>query len=526
MEIAKELPELRLPVESFEQFCLLLDKDAQTITTILDKKSKEVINLDPFGVAETVSLEIYNDINILFGSKGTGKTEILYALSEYYNNIGFNTKVYVSSSNRLEEEYDLRGLAYNATAESFGLEECTEDFTFLRSATEKDITSLNSYERHFSTQETNKISQNIVVKDLQLQDDASLARAHSEVRKTAELLQNFSAKIAEDSVLENVVGEDLFERLSDILGEIEDKIKEASGKRLLDLKTAQLFNMLVSVFAKEIAKKTGQPEKPLKTGFKEYASNRIAIERSVKKIVLNLSIAIPPDKVNVGCLGEKGDLWRQTNVLIQEGNLIDGSYAPIKKVAKTPQKAVAKAVSMIVKHLYENSLFEKISDLKNIEEGETIACISDLLVFKRFFVLDDAQYNPSTGESSMVLLHNELMEEKNIYIIDEPEKSLGNDYISEVIVPLLKERARMGCKVIIATHDANIAVRTLPYNSVFRRHDSRGYCTFTGNPFSNNLKCINNVNPSLDWKEISMRTLEGGREAFGERSKIYGTANV
>jgi hypothetical protein len=35
------------------------------------------------------------------------------------------------------------------------------------------------------------------------------------------------------------------------------------------------------------------------------------------------------------------------------------------------------------------------------------------------------------------------------------------------------------------------------------------------------------VNPvdageQLDWKKVSMKTLEGGEEAFGERGKIYG----
>ena len=49
-----------------------------------------------------------------------------------------------------------------------------------------------------------------------------------------------------------------------------------------------------------------------------------------------------------------------------------------------------------------------------------------------------------------------------------------------------------------------------------------GYYTFSGNPFSNNLVCKNGPKDNLDWKEISMKTLEGGKEAFGERGKIYG----
>ena len=90
----------------------------------------------------------------------------------------------------------------------------------------------------------------------------------------------------------------------------------------------------------------------------------------------------------------------------------------------------------------------------------------------------------------MLLLHKELSEDKEIYLLDEPEKSLGNDYINDVIVPMLKDLVRNGKKVFIATHDANIAVRTLPYNSIHRRHDIDGYKTYVGNPFSNYLACL------------------------------------
>ena len=50
---SKNLPELRLPVESFEQFCLLLDKDDATIKTILDKKNKGINSNSTFWYCRT-----------------------------------------------------------------------------------------------------------------------------------------------------------------------------------------------------------------------------------------------------------------------------------------------------------------------------------------------------------------------------------------------------------------------------------------------------------------------------------------
>jgi len=98
INLSQNLPDLRLTVESYEQFCLLLDRDDSTIETILDKKNHETITLRPFKEdADPIIIEIYDDINVLFGSKGTGKTEILKALSEYYNNNGYKTSVYESN---------------------------------------------------------------------------------------------------------------------------------------------------------------------------------------------------------------------------------------------------------------------------------------------------------------------------------------------------------------------------------------------------------------------------------------------
>ena len=123
----------------------------------------------------------------------------------------------------------------------------------------------------------------------------------------------------------------------------------------------------------------------------------------------------------------------------------------------------------------------------------------------------------------MVMLQKELGTDKDVYILDEPERSLGNEYISDVIVPLIKERARANKKVFIATHDANIAVRPLPYSSIYRCHGKGGYRTYVGNPYSNDLVNPDDATDRLEWKKVSMRTLEGGVEAFGERGNIYGS---
>jgi predicted ATPase len=522
---SKDLPELRLPVESYEQFCLLLDKDDTTIKTILDKKTKESIQIAPFGIAELINIDIYNDINILFGSKGTGKTDILKALSTYYNGKGFKTEVYESNKNKLEDVFDLKGNLFTVDIEELGIENCSTELTAIRNATEKAVTSLAVYYRYFSDESKNKIAKTIKVNQLTLLDESSPKRTFGEVKNYLKQFNDFKNYVDTNIKLKEIIGEELLDELESVVNRILEKINSESEKRFVDFKTISFFNKLIQVFVDEISRKTGQAIKPTKTGFYEYASNRIAIEKAVKKVQENIAKPISPKIEEVGDLGEKGKLFCQTNLIIQNGTISDSDYKHIQSKTKNPQKNVASQIDTISKHIYENSLFEKIDELKKIEGGDTVTSISDLLLFNRHFSLNGNAYTPSNGESSMVLLHNELKKDKEIYLIDEPEKSLGNDYISEVIVPLIKEKAKSGKRVIIATHDANIAVRTLPYNSIYRLHNVNQSCyTFVGNPFTNNLKCINGTKADLDWKLISMKTLEGGKAAFGERGKIYGNS--
>jgi predicted ATPase len=519
---SKMLPELRLPVESFEQFCLLLDKDDTTIKTILDKKTKEDIVIYPFGVAEPISLDIYNDINIIFGSKGTGKTDILKTLSTYYNGKGFKTEVYESNAKKIDDVFDLKGTTLTINVRDFEIDDCASELASIRNATEKEVTSLSKYLLYYSADATNKISKNIKIDKFTPLDENSAKRSFEDAKSNLKKIREFKDYCSDDTTkLKDIVGYSLLNELDNIVDRILEKINFESGKRFIDYKGISFFNKLVTLFVSEISKKTGRPEKPIKTGFSEYASNRIAIERDVQKILKNINSTIEPIIEEVGNLGDKGKLYCKTNLLIQNGKVADSKYKHITNNTKTPQKLVAEKIKTISKHIYANTLFEKIDELKKIESSESVLSINDLLLFHKHFTLDDNIYTPSNGESSMILLHNELMKDKEIYIIDEPEKSLGNDYISEVIVPLIKEKAKSGKKVIIATHDANIAVRTLPYNSIYREHDINGYYTYSGNPFSNKLIC-SNEKPDLDWKIISMKTLEGGQSAFGERGKIYG----
>ena len=153
-----------------------------------------------------------------------------------------------------------------------------------------------------------------------------------------------------------------------------------------------------------------------------------------------------------------------------------------------------------------------------------IRSLAEFIGVKRFVEKADTgePYEPSDGEKGILLLERVLNNKADWYVLDEPEAGMSNSYIDGVIRPLVSGLGKAGKTVVIATHNANLAVRTLPYSSIYREHQNGlSYKTYVGNPFIDRLVNLDDSADSLSWSEKSMEVLEGGEEAFFERMRIY-----
>ena len=523
LELSAGLPDLRLPVDSFEHFCLLLKKDPVTINTVLDRKTPENLMLRPFPDETLLPITVYNDINVIFGPKGTGKSCILQAIARHYLENGIDATVYESASDRLDDIFDVKGKDLSIDLNPYGVNYCTNEIEALRNSYEVDVTSLSNYQIFFDSKRTNKKAKQIKIKDIAPAEAGSARREFSEYSEATQKVISFWQFISESTIVKRELSDEKYSELEKILSGLVEQLEDKKWVRFLNWKEIALLNSAIEKFRSEVARKTGQPALPTTTGFRDYALNRMKVELHATEIIKGMETVIPPQVEDIGSLGtSKGNLIYRTEFAFQNGSISDSSWSSLSKVKKTPQKAFASCVRKILENAYSSTLFEVLADLNGIEEVETIKTVHELLLFKRYFSLEGLPYSPSSGEASMLMLQKELGSDKDVYILDEPERSLGNEYISDIIVPMIKECARAGKAVFISTHDANIAVRTLPYSSIYRCHGESGYSTYIGNPFTSNLINLDDEKNRLDWKAISMRTLEGGEEAFGERGNIYG----
>jgi predicted ATPase len=522
-EAARGLPDLRLPVESFEHFCLLLEKDPTTINTALDRKAPEELVLQPFEDESFLKLRFFNDINVVFGAKGTGKSCILRAVEEYYTSNGIEAHLFESGGADLDEACDIKGKSLKYDLTSHGLDAAQDAIKWIRGAKEMNVTAFSKYVQYFSATTTNRNAKRLRLKDIDREEHGSAERHFDEVATAEKRTAEFLAFIREDSTIRAELDDQELTTLEELLASLSGRLKASVWEAFCAWKETELLNSAVEKVGSEITRKTGNPKRPAKTGFREYGLNRCRMDYHASTVVSALKAPLPVESEVIGSLGEeKGDLWLRTEYRFQDGGVRDRAFSPVAKVKKSSIQSVASTIGKIRTSAYRQDLFERVAQLNKIDDVDLVQGVDDLLLFNRRYELAGEPYTPSTGESAMVLLEQELRRDADIYILDEPEKGLGNEYISQVIVPLIKGHALAGKRVFISTHDANIAVRTLPYCSVYRSHDAGGYRTYSGNPFSNDLLNIDDESDALDWRQVSMKTLEGGEDAFGERGRIYG----
>lgn len=523
-ERARDLPDLRLPVDSFEHFCLLLRKDPTTINTALHKKTAEELWLQPFSDSSFVKFRAYNDINVVFGPKGTGKTCILQAVAEHYRKNGVSVKVFKSSNDLLEDIHDLKGNDLKVDLAEQGLDGCADEIEALRNASEVNVTPVRDYVAALNSRATSQNARKILLGQIVPESEAVPKDQLQEATEAAQKTHQYLEVLTENKTVKQELGDEDYQHVTRILSGLLERLRTRQWRKFSEWQEIRLLNSAIGKFRAEIARKTGQHAKPTTVGFHAYALNRIEVEANAIAVITCVGTKIPMIQKPIGSLGpSKGELELRTEIAFQDGFLTDSSFVSLSQANKKPQKDFIRCIATIKRQVYAEDLFLHTAKLRETEDWEEIKTTSDLLQFKRYFALNGTEYVPSSGESSMVLLRAELDQDKEVYILDEPERSLGNEYISEVIVPLIRDRARAGRKIFISTHDANIAVRTLPYNSLYRCYGGHGkYKTYVGNPFSNDLINTEEETDRLDWKKISMKTLEGGEEAFGERGKIYG----
>ncbi len=151
----------------------------------------------------------------------------------------------------------------------------------------------------------------------------------------------------------------------------------------------------------------------------------------------------------------------------------------------------------------------------------------DILIVKRSILNETNQIiaKHSTGERGFFLLMACLNDvDAEYFILDEPSVHLGSNVVMSKINKELMQLRKMGKKIVIATHNANLGINSLPNNFIYRKSKINNslemeYDTFFANISSNNFE--SEKNEKIPFNEIVMDMFEGGKENYEYRKELY-----
>lgn len=511
-EISK-FADIRLPVQTFEQFCLLAKKDVQIIDTLLNQKRKKEIPVSPYKKVN-FKLPFYEDINIIFGQKGTGKTEILESLKKYYIENGIAMESYKGNEKDSDFSKMLKVNDIIATPDKLQLDSMRQQFIDIYNWKEELPTSFEKYISWMETKDNNKNKGRMKITEcVHIEEGVRDRKLESDYK----YLKEFTESTFEKIDIEKYLDERERTILMLLLEKLCKNINDAKMQKWNSDKSIKLTNWSIDKI-KAIADKCSDTiSKPSSVGFYDFAMGRFKLFENVEEICSTFSVEDKVEKEYLGNLEEKGDIYIQTR------------YRMLTKESRTDEFkqgiTVLRNCKLVIDGIKKAALAENISEeVSKFQEfyDDGIKDIGTFIGVSKETALENGEiYRPSNGERGILLMQKLLDSERDAYILDEPELGMGNSYITSNILPKLTDLAKRRKTVIIATHNANIAVGTLPYISILRTHENGVYKTYIGNPFYDELRNIDDETDTKNWTQESMHTLEGGKTAFYDRKDIY-----
>ena len=507
--------ELRLPIENFTQFCLLAKRDASVVDSLINKKTPITVLASPHESVK-IGLKLYPDINIIFGQKGTGKTEILTSIYNKMLEQGIRCEKSVASERADEFNTLLSIQDMQRDLTIVGRDSCEAQFQLLKEWNDNNPTVFSKYLEWYATKDnnSNKLRMKITnAQEIQFNKPEKYDLHISESQAISAIISDLR-RIA----IEDYLSPEECKNLQRLISEISQKIFTCRRNDITEETAVRLINYSINKI-KEIAdRNTDSVSKPSTTGYRDFANARLRLRAAIGCILKNLEATEKNERKVIGELEDKGTIY------------INSKYRMLCDASKTSEftkgirtlREVKQKIQLVNSHILDSDLAPILGDLVAMCEENGINSVIFFLGRSKQVVTSDSQeYKPSNGEKGILLLQRVLSRDADAYFLDEPELGMGNSFIDTNIRPVISNLGKRRKYVVVATHNANLAVRTLPYMSIYRTHQNGVYKTYVGNPFNDKLVNLEDPSDVLSWTDESMHSLEGSREAFYERRDIY-----
>lgn len=518
-EEAKLLPELKFSIDSFGKFYELASDSKLFIKTALNGCTKFKINSD---LECKNDIELYEDVNVIFGEKGSGKTVLLK--NEIYPELQkMGKKTFLHEGKNYQKAYDE---ILNNVENSIDIDNDIKS---------RIIGSLNTIFEYREQAKDNFIDKYIKYYDNETKNKNAKFIKKTEViynktisDTTNSIIQDINVKFANIEKTEYInmeIREDNNPNrklLSDELSKLKIEIKEQAILKCREKFVADKTDIILECLKSTLDKKTGKKSKPNNIGFSRLVKERQKYFE-INKMILDDFESIQIRKtVKLGELPNKGEICAEISIKVLEKDEKHVKGSPFDRNKISSNRDIVKKINEFsFKHFSEiNKYFtNEERERKGLEYFDE--CIKKVCKVVRS---NGEIYEPSEGEKSILSISGVIENNTyDCYLFDEIERGLGNKYISEYIIPHIKRLRDRGKTVVLSTHNANIAVSTLPSQTIYCNYigDNKAEIYYIGNMYSNELVSIKNENNIIAWEEKALKHLEGSKEMFSIRRNIW-----
>lgn len=514
--------ELKFNIKDFRHLLRLIDRESLLINDLINESLNEKVIV--YGNCEKKEypfiIPIYDDVNIIFGDKGSGKTEILKSLKKYYELKGLKYTYFSGGDKQGWYDNKIKILDEDYSYIKLNLDkDYKKEISLISMFSDKNPTTVKNYYKYYKNMTSNNKRKKMKCLEI-IKDYTFSNKIYKGLFNDIKQIDYFISKL--DGFEYKKINEEEIDLLKDQLVKIKSNINENYKKLWIQENSKKLFNDFIDKMNYFVSQNTGNPSMPTETGLYSFIKNRMELNGKVNEILEVLDKTINSYESTIGKLGPKGEIKLTSNYcFINKKNYSQIDYKTLNK-NKTELSNIIVNMDKINKNISSNKIQEYVELIKNNVEKIKLLSINDFISVSKKFTLNGKEYCPSKGELAILSLQDELISQKDsdIFIIDEPEANLSSTYINDEIVPLIKELAATKKALVIATHDANIAIRTRPSCSILKIVDNDKYKTYIGNMFTDELIELSEGD-KLSWKEESIKYLEGGKEAFEERGELY-----
>ncbi|ATZ21003.1 hypothetical protein [Mesoplasma coleopterae] len=538
-------------IMEYINFCKKVVKNLEPMKSFeldLNLKTDEGVFID------NINLNFVDGINIISGKYGTGKSILLKAALNAYNDLN-NTNISMFYGGKPETNFnEIKESHVKNAINQFNLEEVkfheiskyVEDETLNKKLFEGNeilskIIEIKEYYENEGSQNFNGWNNLTFNEEIEAEIEKNEKNFNEEINKINLKISNLNDwKNNSEKYFKKVLESPEFLKFKYIkdfnksLNEIFNYINDALLFEITSKQTIRKRSLFLSEIRKAaqsaIKKNKGEKTNPSAINLRKYYSEKERI-RNELRIILDLPSTFEY-KEKLGRLSRSESVY--INIEFLKNDLYDTKgYKAIpnsnfsdKRNSLSINEYLTKIYNEIYSSSFSNLFYKHMNDsLKELLKLKPTIEKKELYVFKTYFKINNNILTGqlSSGQRKLLTISSYLEEEREAYFLDEPEVFLDSKTTNEIILDKIIELDIRNKPIFIATHNANLAINTQPRNIIVRKYepDQNIYKTYFGNKQNGYLRDLDNTEVKIKAAPELLDMMEGGEKEFYSREEYY-----